>query len=622
MKKIDYMDIFKKRQSYKRILNKNKAQASLFVIAGLLIFLAAIIGIVVYNKIRTSQVEEKARASTLSFQAEEVKKLINDCIKKVGFEGIQRLGQTGGYIDVPGLISFKTTSYWYVEQANIQPFLNQTQQRFIEYLTLNVPNCIDTGNISQYGFLIEKSNPIINVEFGSKDITIKIDYPIKVSKEDFSKEFSEFFNTFDIRYRATYEAATEVNKRLFDADFDKKEPLNKLEYLSSLDFAVSYDNSIEDVLTFTITDKKSITPKNEFYTFTFAAKLGNSSLIKVTDLQNKSATNPTVLPYTIFSTDKKAQLYMADGTTISLNGSDVKQITVQQTYPNEVTTKDVPVYKKNEQIMQRQDITYVIDNPIYTFEPSGLLFNNPQKLTIYYDDETKDDKGVGILMGKKGFWVPIISKHEPEYKKVFSNIFGFTEFTAIYCSSQQLKKTIAEHYFEPNAGCYISLAIMVIAIAAIIVLGPAVLGALAGITSGTAAGAGVTAGITAAVGQIGEAIALTLGATFVTAVEAIAIGALYISFVAISLTSTILSATTDVFYDKSPDNCQSFYPICDQTITIEKQEKDGKGRCIPSGSAQVTAGQPVNVCAFIKKCNFMQKTFCMPCSVKCTASFY
>lgn len=616
------MNIFKKRQSYKRVLNKDKAQTSLFVIAGLIIFLAAVIGIVVYNKIRTSQIEEKTKASTLSFQAEEVKKLINDCIKKVGFEGIQRLGQTGGYIDIPSLISFKATSYWYVEQANIQPFLNQTQQRFIDYLKLHVPDCIDTGNISQYGFSIEKSSPIINVEFGSKDVTIKINYPIKVSKEDFSKEFNEFFNTFDIRYRATYEAATDVNRRLFDADFDKKEPLKKLEYLGSLDFAVSYDNSIEDVLTFTITDKKSITPKNEFYTFTFAVKLGNSSLIKVTDMQNKSATNPIVLPYTIFSTDKKAQLAMTEGTTISLNGSDVEQITVQQTYPNEVITKDVPVYKKNDQIMQRQDIKYVIDNPIYTFEPSGLLFNNPQKLTIYYDDKTKDAKGVGILMGKKGFWVPIPSKHELEYQRVFSNIFGFTEFTAIYCSSQQLKKTIAEHLFEPNAGCYISLAIMVIAIAAMIVLGPAVLGALTGLGAGGAA----TGGISGALSAIGEAVvSSTLGVSVSSGLLASTtalIGALYVAFTAISLTGTILGATTDIFYDKSPDNCETFYPICDQTITIEKQEKDGKGRCIPSGSTQVSAGQPVNVCAFIKKCNFMQKTFCRPCSVKCTASFY
>ena len=587
---MNVMHIFKKRQKLIRD-SDIKAQTSFFVIAGLLMLLAAILGVVLYNKLKTTHVKEQTRISTLSFQAEEIKMLINDCIKKTGFDGLQKLGQTGGYIAVPGLISFKATSYWYLDQANIQPLLNQTQERFIEYLKLNVPNCIDTGNVSEYGFVIEKSEPEINVEFGSKDVTIKIDYPIKVSKDDFSKDFSEFFNTFDIRYRATYEAATEVNRRLFEGDFDKREPLRKLEFLGGLDFDISYDDSVDDLLTFTITDKKSITPKNEFYTFTFAARLGNSSLIKVTDLQNKSATNPLVFPYTIFSTDKKAQLYMAEGTTINLNGSDVRQITVQQTYPDDVTTKDVPVYKKNDKIIQRQDIKYIIDNPIYTFEPSGLRFNNPQKLTIYYDDENKDDKGVGILMGKKGFWVPIISRHEPESKRVFSNILGFTEFTALYCSSQQLKKTIAEHYFEPNAGCYISLAIMVIAIVLVVFTGGASLAALGALLSGS-----------------------------VATVSTIAIVSLVVS--TLSIISGVIGVTTDLYYDKSPDNCQSFYPACDQTITIEKEEKDGTGRCIPSGNTQVTAGQPLNVCAFIKKCNFIQKFLCMPCSVKCTASFY
>ncbi|MBI2650418.1 hypothetical protein HYX04_03825, partial [Candidatus Woesearchaeota archaeon] len=206
---------------------------------------------------------------------------------------------------------------------------------------------------------------------------------------------------------------------------------------------IAYKTPETDVLVFAITDKKSFTPENQNYVFNFAAKLGRSELKKLTDMQNKSATNPTFLPYTIFSVDKKAQLDIAEGTTVSLNSSDVSFISVQQAYPSEVTTKDVPVYKKNSEVMQRQDIKYVIDNPVYSFEPSGILFNKFQKLTLYYDNETKAEQGVGILMGKKGFWVPIVSFDEPQYKRVFSNILGFTEFTAIYCSSQHLKTTIA-----------------------------------------------------------------------------------------------------------------------------------------------------------------------------------
>ena len=44
-----------------------------------------------------------------------------------------------------------------------------------------------------------------------------------------------------------------------------------------------------------------------------------------------------------------------------------------------------------------------------------------------------------------------------EQKRVFSNILGFTQFTAINCASQKAKQTIAEHYLKPSGFCFVSL---------------------------------------------------------------------------------------------------------------------------------------------------------------------
>ena len=360
-----------------------KSQVSFFVIAGLIMLIGIIAGLYIYNDIRKSKIEEEVKTADISLQAEEIEKFANDCIRKASFDALKKIGHTGGYIDVPDLISFRGTSFWYIDQVNIQPFLNQTQERLISYVNSNVPRCLENENISKYGFAIERGQISTAIEFGNTDITIKVVYPVKLEKEKLTKEFSEFFNTFEIRYRSIFEAATEVNKRLFDADFDVEEPLKNLEYLGNLDFDVAYKVPETDVIAFTITDRKSATPTNELYTFSFAAKLGQSSLIKEIDLQENSASNPTFLPYAIYSVDKKAQLDVAQGTTVNLNGQDVTSITVQQTYPDEVTTKDVPVYKKNKDVIQRQDIKYVIDNPIYTFEPSGIIFNKFEKLTLY-----------------------------------------------------------------------------------------------------------------------------------------------------------------------------------------------------------------------------------------------
>src|SRR3989344_6022933 len=602
------MYIFKHRQKLQKKRIYSKAQMSIFWIIGLVMLIALVACLFVYNDLRTSKIKEEAK-NDLSSQAEEIEKFVNDCMRKEAFEGLKRLGQTGGYLEIPKIISFKGTGYWYLDEVNIQPILNQTQERLLEHISANVPKCVDDERIKELGFAVQKGAIKTTIEFGNADVTVKIEYPIRLEREKFTKEFSGFFNSFDIRYRAVFEAATEVNERLFDADFDIKNPLKKLDYLKSLEFDVSYKSPETDVMVFTVTDKKSILPTNELYTFSFAARLGTSDLKKFIDLQNNSATNPVFLPYTIYSVDKKAQLDISSGTTISLEGQPVKAISVEQTYPNEVTTKDVPVYKKNADIIQKQDIIYVIDNPVYTFEPSGILFNKHEKLTLYYEDEVKASKGVGILMGKNGFWVPIPSKHEPEQKRVFASILGFTEFTAVNCASQKLKTTIAEHFFEPSPPCFIFGALSIIA-----VLAAATIFITGLVTTGLGGFSFQAFSFTWQAGL--ETIAGALGITGTTL--STVLGVLSI----ITFAGSILGSTTDVFYEKSPENCQTFYPVCDQNINIEKELKDGTGNCIPDSGSRVAAGAPANVCAQVKKCDQLSKFFCKPCSVKCSAQFY
>lgn len=602
--------IFRKRRDIHKKRIQNRAQTSIFVILGIFIFTAAIIGFIAYNNIQSEKFEEEAkRTADLSLQAKEVENLVNGCIRKESFQGLKRLGQTGGYLEVPKLIEFRGVGYWHIDQVNIQPFLNNTQERLLEYINSNVPKCVDDEKIKQLGFELEKGELKAAVEYGAGDVTVKVYYPLRLSRQDFTKEFSEFFNTFDIRYRAVFEAATELNEKTFEGDFDEKEPLKKLEYLKNLDFDVAYKIPETDVITFAITDKKSITPENQNYVFNFAAKLGRSELKRATDLQNKSASNPNLIPYTVFSVDKKAQLDISEHTTIVLDGKDVPYIEVQQSYPNEVVAKNIPVEKENKEIKKREDIPYVIDNPVYSFKPSGLLFNLPQKLTLYYDDsQGKDAKGVGILKGENDFWVPIPSEEDRANKKVFANILGFTDFTAIFCESQKLKTVVARNVFEPNTGCYITLGVMVVLI--IVSFGVFSVFGFAGLSTLA------TGGFTAA----GTTLASTVGIA-TTASQALTIGIIFTVLSAVSTIGGVVGAATEVFYTSSPENCQGFVPTCTWDVGVDTVTKDGEGNCIPDGG-KMQAGVPALLCAQVEKCNFIEKFTCQKCSVECTAQFY
>lgn len=588
---------------------QNKAQVSLFAVLGIILFIVLILGFFAYNNIKSKAEAEAKKISGLGQQADEIQKFANDCIRKAVFEGLKKLGETGGYFNAPNLISFRGKSYWHIDQVNIQPFLNQTQERLIEYINAYVPACVDEKTIAGLGFNVEKGQPSTFIEFGSADVTIKTVYPIKLSKGQFTKEFSSFFNTFGIRYRAVFEAASQVNEKTFDADFDAREPLKGMDYLKTLDFDIAYKTPETDVMEFTITDKKSVTPENQNYAFSFTAKLGKSDLKKLTQLQDRSATNPSFLPYTIYSVDRKAQLDISLGTTISLNGQDVKSISVQQDYPSNVVTKNVPVEKENKEIKRREDLNYALDNPVYSFNPDGMLFNKLQTLSLYYDDANgKDSKGVGILKGKNGFWVPIPSFEDRTNKKVFADILGFTDFTAVFCASQGLRKTIARQVFEPNAGCYFNLILTIVMLAATAyMLGPGgAFSAIQQVGTLTSQAFSLSGAIEFVAGTIGVS-ATTLGVLLGGSILSLGLG--------------VAGSISEVYYDSSPENCQTFIPTCTWQVGVGTFEQDGEGRCFPS-SGTYQAGIPVTLCAQVEKCNFIEKFTCQECSVECTAQFY
>ena len=74
------------------------------------------------------------------------------------------------------------------------------------------------------------------------------------------------------------------------------------------------------------------------------------------------------------------------------------------------------------------------------------------------------------------------------------------------------------------------------------------------------------------------------------------------------------------------EQCQNFYPTCDQNVEIEVDEDSDadEGQCIPKeGSIRVTAGAPKVICAQVESCgNFFVKLVCKSCSQKCNVEYY
>ncbi len=596
-------------------------QISIFLILAIVLALGSVAGYYIYTKAK----EDKAEAKIEEFgqrntEATALKEFFEKCIRKAAYEGLAKLGRQGGYASIPPSFDAGGVALWQHESANVQPFLNKTQKELIAYLEREIPSCIDEQAAKEQGFSLQKGNLSVRVEFAEQDVSTQVFYPLRLTKQDFEANYDEFSIRIGLPYRRIFEVATELNLHILLPEYDPREPLKNAQ---DYGYTLGFERRPLDILLFTITDNTFQAPDNIPYSFSFAVKFGHTPLIKETTLQNHSSSSPTPYPFEVRSPDNKAILGVKDGTTITLDGGDVPAIEVSQTYPESVVTPNIPVAKRNKDITQRQDLKYIIENPIYTFEPSGLAFNEPQKLTLYYDRNEKTAQGVGILRGEKGFWVPIRSIDEPKEGRVNSGIGGFSEFTAVNCQSQNVKTVTVEHKQEASALCYVSLGITIVTIGFSIASfagTPLVAGGEGfSFVSLTDYGAIGTFSQASFVQQLGATVANTFG----FAASASAATAISIASLALSSVQFIHSLASPIsYFEQSQENCQNFVPVCDSPNTpITKSEKDGTGKCVPESTYSMGAGAPSVICAQVEKCNFVNSYLCMPCSVTCSVNY-
>ena len=602
---------------------QKKAQVSIFLIVAIVLVLGSIAGYYLYTGAKEKEAEAKAAVISQRSQAsEQIRSFFEECVKKVSYDGLKIIGSQGGYASIPPSFEMGGVAYWQYDSANVQPFLNGTKQEYIRYLEEQIPSCVDDSAISQQGFSLKKGEMSASAEFGDSDVSVLVSYPLTLTMEDFSASYDEFSHRIDIPYRRIFEAASELNKHVLLPAFDPAAPLQGAPQYG---FSLEYERKGEGKFQFSTIDNSHQTPDGVPYRISFGAKLGLSPLVKRTTIQNLSSTQPTPYDFEINSPDNRAVLFISRDTTITQDGQGVGYIDVKQNVEGQVVSSNVPNAKKNKDIVGRTELAYVTDHTIYNFEPDGLLFSTPQKLTIKYDDNGKIAGGVGMLQGHNGFWFPLRSFDDKENKEVTAYIAGFTDFTAVDCGSQGQKTVSAEHFLEPSAGCYAKLGLSVVLLALTFAYPPGLL--LENVAGGFAPGigaieTGAMSGIQGAFGTVGSHLGNMLGLGLTTPAQMVMVGGVFLGAMAVSFGLTVAGlADPTLFYTDAPENCQTYIPTCQQAINIQKEEEDGEGACFPESQTETSAGQPSTLCAQVKKCNFIQSFFCMPCSVKCTASY-
>ena len=214
--------MFKKGNSrlhFKNILTGLKckrSQITVFVIIA--IFLIAAIGIVfiVKNSVKNGVITPKVGT-------ENVGDFVTECLESTSENGLVIIGRQGGYYKFaselnvaysgndsePGILFTElgdiNVPYYFYNLKNIMPPKEKIEEQLSLYVRDNLNNCIKDFDIfEQKGFSIEAGNINATTKILEDKVEIFLDYPVTITKADFTQTKTVYSADFPIRLKKIY----------------------------------------------------------------------------------------------------------------------------------------------------------------------------------------------------------------------------------------------------------------------------------------------------------------------------------------------------------------------------------------------------------------------------------
>ena len=210
------MNIKKRGVSPVIILN-SKSQAAIFLVITAIVILSGVL----YFLYQRQAVEKETEI--VQPQAVPIKLYVENCIKSVTEDGLEIIGLTGGYINLPEIINndpraYLTTfpgagfklPYWWHDGIEAVPTENFINQQLRSHIQSEFKNCINNFEPFSGKFEVKQlKEAAVDVQFNENDVSVALEYPLEIiSKDgDFKTLIENFKYTVPVRFKKVYELA-------------------------------------------------------------------------------------------------------------------------------------------------------------------------------------------------------------------------------------------------------------------------------------------------------------------------------------------------------------------------------------------------------------------------------
>ncbi|MBS3149869.1 hypothetical protein J4455_04230 [Candidatus Woesearchaeota archaeon] len=224
-----------------------RGQVTIFIILGLIIVI--IIGFVYFqrtNKVDTTE-DTESNERFVTSQIEPVKKLVVDCVDKESLKGLRLIGKQGGYykpIKYKLVGDYKIAYGCYInngERINNLPLLKSISKEFDDYMNSDstqneISKCIDEFKFfEESGIKVSDGNLIVTSDIKYNKVAININYPLTISKGDYSANVDSMFSEIFIGLGKLHKVASDIiNEECTGNSFDVDKYIRDNEPLATI----------------------------------------------------------------------------------------------------------------------------------------------------------------------------------------------------------------------------------------------------------------------------------------------------------------------------------------------------------------------------------------------------
>jgi len=214
-----------------------KAQATAFIVLGIIIAALAVIGIAYKDIILAKITKQEIPKAELQRQADEVKSNIESCIIDLADDAADQMGARGGYLNLPDeqkplnlanpfastlvIVPGVYVPYWFYQDASGIQKLNLPDTALMEkelanYVNDNLLQCIDLESVP---LDITYENPKTSASIFEKSISIKTEMPLTVRKNNTVVSINKFSATIQKPLGELYTYSKQILESEMESNF-------------------------------------------------------------------------------------------------------------------------------------------------------------------------------------------------------------------------------------------------------------------------------------------------------------------------------------------------------------------------------------------------------------------